>query len=258
MLKISIWERLDIKNDVIKRSEFLSKEEERFEKVVRPQAEKKSVEIGEVVWDLYEKWRKAKVVGGGDPDLAGKFSRASHDQEEVMAAGNRGISSVRREQEDLMHPLIAECILMIDDELDRLPARYICKVPAVRVHPITGRELPGERTDINTEQKWLDIETNAPAILMAQEILIKGKSTIRRARSVRELEMALGNLEKAFSQIIFDALPTSVKFEDFERTSTNRPVDVAFLMASGEEIKLREPQAAAKSIGVGDFFSPKR
>ena len=47
MIKLSIWNRLGISNDVMKKSDSLARDNDRFEREERPKAERRAAEIGE-------------------------------------------------------------------------------------------------------------------------------------------------------------------------------------------------------------------
>ena len=248
MIKLSIWNRLGISNDVVKKSDSLARDNDRFEREERPKAERRAAEIGEKAWELHERWRKAQIAKNEDiRPLFEQYSRLSHDQDEVMAAYHRELEKSRREQEDLMRPLIAESILMIDEELDKLPERYVCKVPHVRVHPVTGKDLPPERVDVDTDTRWLDIETNASSIRKGQEFLTLGKQKVRQARSVKSLQNVLDTLEKEFASLDFEPVAVSVRSDEFEKVSTYRPSEVAYLLGDGEVVRPR-PQAKPSDL----------
>ena len=98
---------------------------------------------------------------------------------------------------------------------------------------------------MDTNQKWLDISTNAAAIHQAQELLVRGKTKVRDSRSVKEIQEVLNTLEKQFASIDFDPVEVSVRADEFERTS--RLSEVAYLSGSGDVIKVKPPAASSSS-----------
>ena len=118
---------------------------------------------------------------------------------------------------------------MIDEQYNRLPGMYICQIPAVRVSPVSGKDLPPERTDPDTGVEYLDITTNAAAVQRAQELFISGKAQVRKSRTLKALKEVLEGIEKEFSEINFTPEEKAVRKDEFEGANMSRISEIAYL-----------------------------
>jgi hypothetical protein len=234
MRKFTLWTRLGVDPDIERKSDSLSREDEKL-KADTPKVKAKAMELDEPIFLAYEATRRANIVGADNfGTLNIEYHTIRDRKNNILHDHQRALDSNLNQRGALMSPIKEETQALLDGESKKMMDLYICEVPVSRPHPFlkekdgSPKELPGVRTD-HAGNQYLDIKTNAGALVEAKKILAETKVKVRDCLSTKELEKVLTEADEALNKINFDAKSVTVRYEEFERLDHSRASEVAFL-----------------------------
>jgi hypothetical protein len=234
-MKISVWERLEVRSSDLEKDGSIEKELQKAqEEFSSPKVKKEMDALDNEIWEVYEEVRRAQVLRSQNlDDLTIKFRAVSRKKQSLKDAFYTLRERISTDREALARSYRDEAIHLLEDEQDRLLSKYIAILPDLR-ETESGRELGirGHHNPPGSEGPLvMTVRTNATDIQNAKGVLIQTRQKVMRARSLKELRQVLDEFQAAYDAITFEAKDVEVEEREFERLDISRPSEVAMIVA---------------------------
>lgn len=258
----SLWDLLNVRNDLVKKSQKLAQELEKVKVEEKPKLEKEIKELEEKTWMASEELTKARAVRASDtPAKFYAYENLLNKKLALQGSFHRKLEAKRTELDALIFPVRMEALDLMDREIKKLLARKEIRHPLPRGHEYLDRIVDFERIDMVTGITYLRVQTNAPAVTEGHNILAKTKRKIIDSLILDDLHKVLDEADEQLNKVDFEprdyeVAKGSYEFRDPAQTTfefqSYAPPEKVF-----KDVDLISDGKALKDLGPG-FGRPGR